>query len=89
VRRSGQVSLAPRTRQPSAFRESGAAAASLHIRDEPHLDEALEVLSELLRQDRDVGAQEYVDVLTDLIAAYEDEHVPIADVAEADVLREL
>jgi HTH-type transcriptional regulator/antitoxin HigA len=27
--------------------------------------------------------------LTDLVAVYEDEHVPIADVSEADVLREL
>ena len=61
----------------------------IHIRDEPHLDEALDVLNELLRQDRDAGIQEYLDVLTDLVAAYEDEHVPIADVSEADVLREL
>jgi HTH-type transcriptional regulator / antitoxin HigA len=61
----------------------------IHMRDEAHLDEALEVLNELLRQDRDEGAQAYLDVLTDLIAAYEDLHVPIADVPESDVLREL
>ena len=61
----------------------------IHIRDEPHLDEALGVLNELLRQDRDGGTQEYLDVLTDLVAAYADEHVPIADVSEGDVLREL
>ena len=61
----------------------------IHIRDEAHLDEALAVLNELLRQDRDEGAQEYLDVLTDLVAAYEDEHVAMADVSEADVLREL
>jgi len=60
-----------------------------HIRDEAHLNEALELLSELLRQERDRGTQEYLDVLTDLIAAYEDEHVPMPDVSEADVLREL
>ena len=59
------------------------------IRDEAHLDEALAVLNGLLRQDRDDGAQAYLDVLTDLVAAYEDEHVPMADVSEADVLREL
>ncbi len=35
------------------------------------------------------GTQEYLDVLTDLVAAYEDEHVPMPDVSEADVLREL
>ena len=61
----------------------------IHIRDETHLDEALEVINGLLRQDRDEGAQEYLDVLTDLVAAYEDEHVPMGDVSEADVLREL
>jgi HTH-type transcriptional regulator / antitoxin HigA len=61
----------------------------IHIRDEAHLDEALAVLDGLLRQDRDEGAQDYLDVLTDLVAAYEDEHVAMADVSEADVLREL
>jgi HTH-type transcriptional regulator/antitoxin HigA len=61
----------------------------IHIRDEPHLVDALEVLNELLRHDRDQGIQEYLDVLTDLIAAYEDEHVKIPDVSEADALREL
>ena len=61
----------------------------VHIRDEAHLDEALDVVSALLRKDRDVGAQEYLDVLTDLVAGYEEEHVPMPDVSEADVLREL
>ena len=61
----------------------------IHIRDEAHLDEAIELLSDLLRQERDQGTQEYLDVLTDLVAAYEDEHVPMPDVSEADVLREL
>ena len=61
----------------------------IHIRDEAHLDEALAVLNGLLRQDRDEGFQRYLDVLTDLVAAYEDEHVAMADVSEADVLREL
>jgi HTH-type transcriptional regulator/antitoxin HigA len=61
----------------------------IHIRDDAHLDEALAVLDGLLREDRDRGAQEYLDVLTDLVAAYEDEHVAMADVSEADVLREL
>jgi HTH-type transcriptional regulator / antitoxin HigA len=61
----------------------------IHIRDEAHLDEAIELLGELLRQERDQGTQEYLDVLTDLVAAYEDEHVPMPDVSEVDVLREL
>ena len=61
----------------------------IHIRDETHLDEAIGLLSALLRQERDQGTQDYLDVLTDLVAAYEDEHVPMPDVSEADVLREL
>jgi HTH-type transcriptional regulator/antitoxin HigA len=61
----------------------------IHIRDDGHLEEALGVLNELLRNNQDKGHQEYLDVLTDLVAAYEDEHVPTPDVSEADVLREL
>ena len=58
-------------------------------RDDAHLDEAIELFSGLLRQARDQGTQEYLDVLTDLVAADETEHVPMPDVSEADVLREL
>ncbi len=61
----------------------------IHIRDDAHLAEAIALLSDLLRQARDQGTQEYLDVLTDLVAAYEDEHVPMPDVSEVDVLREL
>ena len=60
-----------------------------HIRDDDHLAEALDVLKGLLAQDGDAGAQAYLDVLTDLVRAYEDEHVAIPDASEADVLREL
>jgi HTH-type transcriptional regulator / antitoxin HigA len=59
------------------------------IRDDDHLDKAIGVIDWLLRQDLDEGAQGYLDVLTDLVAAYEDEHVPIRDASEAEVLREL
>jgi HTH-type transcriptional regulator / antitoxin HigA len=61
----------------------------IHIRDDAHLDEALEVLDGLLARDGDDGVQEYLAVLTDLVRAYEDEHVAIPDASEADVLREL
>jgi antitoxin component HigA of HigAB toxin-antitoxin module len=61
----------------------------IHIRDEAHLGEALALLNELLRQERDDGTQEYLDVLTDLVGAYEDTPFAIGDVSEADVLREL
>jgi HTH-type transcriptional regulator / antitoxin HigA len=61
----------------------------IHIRDASHLDEALNVLNELLRHDRDQGMQEYLDVLTDMISAYEDKHLEMPDVSESDALREL
>ena len=61
----------------------------IHIRDDDHLDKAIGVIDSLLRQDLDEGAQGYLDVLTDLVAAYEGEHVTIRDASEADVLREL
>lgn len=59
------------------------------IRDDDHLGMALEVIDGLLRQDLDEGAREYLDVLTDLVENYEDEHVPIPAASEADVLRAL
>src|SRR3954447_11623794 len=60
-----------------------------HIRDDAHLDEAADLIDQLLRQDRDAGAQAYLDVLTDLVESYEGQHVPIPDASEADVLHEL
>jgi HTH-type transcriptional regulator/antitoxin HigA len=60
-----------------------------HIRDRGHLTEALAVIDRLLARDRDRGAQEYLDVLSDLVERYEDEHEPIPDASEEEVLREL
>jgi HTH-type transcriptional regulator/antitoxin HigA len=60
-----------------------------HIRDDRHLEAAQEVLDKLLTEDLDWGAQEYLDALTDLVETYEDNHVPIPDASEADVLRVL
>jgi HTH-type transcriptional regulator/antitoxin HigA len=64
-------------------------APLIHIQDDDHLDAAQEMIDRLLTQDLDRGAKEYLDVLTDLVGAYEDEHYPIPDASEADVLREL
>src|SRR4051812_32569925 len=61
----------------------------VHIRDEDHLDAAQEVIDRLLAKDLDEGGREYLDVLTDLVEAYEDERHPIPDASEGDVLREL
>jgi HTH-type transcriptional regulator / antitoxin HigA len=50
---------------------------------------AQKMIDQLLQQNLDDGAQDYLDVLTDLVETYEDQHVPISDASEADVLREL
>lgn len=60
-----------------------------HIRNRKHLGQALELVDELLQQHLDHGAQEYFDALSDLVASFEDEHAPIPDASESDVLREL
>jgi HTH-type transcriptional regulator/antitoxin HigA len=59
------------------------------IRDRRHLAEALKVIDRLLEQNLDRGKQEYLDVLSDLVERYEDEHEPIPEASESDVLREL
>ncbi|MEI8319986.1 MAG: helix-turn-helix domain-containing protein [Planctomycetia bacterium] len=60
-----------------------------HIRSLRHLGQAIALVDELLQKRLDRGAQEYLDALSDLIAIYEDEHAPIPDASESDVLREL
>src|SRR5262249_30955884 len=60
-----------------------------HLRDDAHLDAAQEMIDRLLERNLDQGEQDYLDVLTDLVEAYENEHHPIPDASEADVLREL
>jgi HTH-type transcriptional regulator/antitoxin HigA len=61
----------------------------VHIRDDKHLSAAQEMIDQLLEKNLDKGAQDYLDVLTDLVEVYEDEHHPIPAASEADVLREL
>jgi HTH-type transcriptional regulator / antitoxin HigA len=60
-----------------------------HIRDRAHLDLAQEVIERLLESELEDDSQEYLDALTDLIEVCENEHEPIPDASEADVLREL
>src|SRR6266404_6122022 len=61
----------------------------VHIRDDNHLDLAQKIIDQLLQQDLAHGSQDYLDVLTDLVEIYEDEHHAIPDASESDVLREL
>jgi HTH-type transcriptional regulator/antitoxin HigA len=60
-----------------------------HVRSRKQLGQAIALVDELLRKRLDRGAQEYLDALSDLIATYEDEHAPMPDASESDVLREL
>ena len=60
-----------------------------HIQDDAHAAAARDMIELLLAERLDRGAQAYLDVLTDLLEAYEDEHEPIPDASEAEVLREL
>lgn len=60
------------------------------IKSEQHLDAAQAVMDRLLAKDTlDHGAEMYLDALSDLVAAYEDKHHPIAPAADADMLRHL
>lgn len=76
-------------RLPDAYFELVKRFPLRHIRDEDHLEAAQVLIDRLLEEDLDEGGQEYLDALTDLVAVYEEEHVPIPDASEADVLREL
>jgi HTH-type transcriptional regulator / antitoxin HigA len=59
------------------------------IRSDAHLVAAQKMIDKLLEQELDQGGEAYLDVLTGLVEAYEDEHEPFPDASEADVLREL
>jgi HTH-type transcriptional regulator / antitoxin HigA len=60
------------------------------IQSDEHLAEAQKVMDRLLAQGRlDDGAAMYLDALSDLVAAYEDEHHAIAPASDADLLRHL
>lgn len=60
------------------------------IRSEAHLDAAQTVMDRLLASgDLDEGEEVYLDALSDLVAAYEDEHHAIEPASDADMLRHL
>jgi HTH-type transcriptional regulator/antitoxin HigA len=60
------------------------------IRSDEHLDEAQKVMDQLLAKAAlSDGEAIYLDALSDLVAAYEDEHVAIGPASDADMLRHL
>jgi HTH-type transcriptional regulator / antitoxin HigA len=59
----------------------------VHIRDDDHLKAASEMLTYVLALgEDDQGVVDYLDVLTDLVEAYEKEHVHIPDASAAEML---
>ncbi len=60
------------------------------IKSEEHLEAAQEVMDRLLAKgELDHGEEMYLDALSDLVAAYEDEHHAIEPASDADMLRHL
>ena len=59
------------------------------IRDDAHFDEAEAFIHFLLRRRLDAGEQQYLDALTLLVSAYDDDHYPLPEAPVPDILREL
>jgi HTH-type transcriptional regulator / antitoxin HigA len=60
------------------------------IKSDEHLQEAQKVMDRLLAKGKlDGGEEIYLDALSDLTAAYEDEHYAIGPASDADMLRHL
>jgi HTH-type transcriptional regulator / antitoxin HigA len=58
------------------------------LRSEAELDRAIAMIEVLLAQDRrNPDEEDYLDVLSDLVEKYEDEHEPMPPVSGADLLR--
>src|ERR1700704_3494598 len=60
------------------------------IKSEQHRKDAQEVMDLLLARGKlDDGEETYLDALSDLVAAYEDDHHRIEPASDADILRHL
>ena len=60
------------------------------IKSDEQLQEAQKVMDQLLaRGELDDGEEMYLDALSDLVAAYEDEHYAIEPASDAEMLRHL
>ncbi len=60
------------------------------VKSDEHLQEAQNVMDRLLAKDRlNQGEEMYLDALSDLVAAYEDQHHAIGPASDADMLRHL
>lgn len=59
------------------------------IKNGEHLAYASSIVDELISMDRDSGQDEYLDALTDLIEAYEDNNVEIEESTSSEMLKHL
>lgn len=60
------------------------------LKSDKHLEAAQKVMDGLLAKGGlDDGQEMYLDALSDLVAAYEDQHYPIAPSSDGDMLRHL
>src|SRR5437660_1538878 len=60
------------------------------LQSDEELDEAIEVIDQLLSRKKLLPEEEeYLDILSDIVERYEDEHVLIPDVSATDMLRHL
>lgn len=60
------------------------------IKSEEHLEDATKVMDRLLaKTNLDLGEETYLEALSDLVAAYEDEYHAIEPASDSDMLRHL
>jgi HTH-type transcriptional regulator/antitoxin HigA len=60
------------------------------LKSESHFEAAQKIIDELLARPKlSYGEEMYLDVLSDLVAAYEDEHHSFGPASDADMLRHL
>ena len=59
------------------------------IRSKEHLKESQNFIDELLKKELDDGQELYLETLSELVAAYEDEYFPIKPPSDADMLAHL
>jgi hypothetical protein len=70
------------------YRELVQAFPLKHLRSDRELDEAIKVINSLIvRTKLSRGEQDYLDVLTAIVARYETEHCPMSPASDAHMLR--
>ena len=79
-----------KAKERDAYLELVQAFPLASIKSDEHLEAAQAVMDQLLAKgELDDGEEMYLDALSDLVGAYEDEHHAIAPASDADMLRHL